>query len=563
MNQIESRSTIADAEALQPSQPAIGRVVSVSGSCAIIQVLNPDASNVKKRARSEVGTILKIQVPGGETIGILSGLSIPVPSGDTTDTEIMIAELQLLGEFRRNDDGSMSEFVRGVTGYPSLGDSVFMTNRDELLSIYDVSDDPSSLPIGTIHQDKTVKAHINIDSMMSKHFAILGSTGSGKSCAASLFLNRIIDAHPNSHIVLLDPHNEYQRAFSERAEVISPEDLDLPYWLFNFEELCEVLIGQETTRDQQIEILSDAVETAKRTYSKAASNKPGTVVRKAKSTFKSSTNSPTPYRLTDVISRIDDIAGSLERSHDLIPCRRLKTRLETLTQDARYSFMAGGPVVLDTMADIIGRLFRIPVNGKPITILDLSAVPTEILNTVVSVVCRMAFDFALWSKQSVPIALICEEAHRYLPNRTTGDFGPARRSISRIAKEGRKYGVSLGIITQRPSELDPTILSQMSSIFVMRMTNQRDQEYVKATVSDSAMGLLEFLPTLGVGEAVAIGEAVSMPMRLFFDRLPDDQLPQSHSASFSADSGGSSDTQAYLDEVIDRWRNQTRDKAAS
>lgn len=562
MNDTPSQSDIIGGDALQPAQIAIGRVVSVTGSNAIIQISNEVIPSPTPKDRPEVGTILKIKVPCGEAIGILSGLSIPVPSSDASEAEIMIAELQLLGEFRLNDDGSLSDFIRGVTGYPSLGDSVYSTTREELNNIYDVQNDTSSMPIGNIHQDKTVRAHVNIDGMLSKHFAILGSTGSGKSCAAALFLNRIIAEHPNSHIVLLDPHNEYKSAFSEKAEVITPNSLELPYWLFNFEELCEVLIGQESTREQQVEILADAVAAAKRAYTIGASSKAGAAIRKIKDPSQISTNSPTPYRLADVVTRIDEIAGSLERSHDLIPCRRLKLRLETLTQDPRYRFMTGGAVVVDTMAEILGRLFRVPVNGKPITILDLSAVPTEVLNTVVSVVCRMAFDFALWSNQSMPIALVCEEAHRYLPAKSTGGFEPAKRAISRIAKEGRKYGVSLGIISQRPSELDPTILSQLSTIFVLRMTNQRDQEYVEATVSDSAMGLLEFLPTLGVGEAVAIGEAVSMPMRMFFDRLPDDQVPESHSASFSTDWRDEDENEGYLDQIINRWRKQARDIAS-
>lgn len=556
-----NQDDIIGGEELPSAQLPIGRVVSVTGSSAIVQLERESILAASVVERPEVGTILKIRVPNGETVGILSGLTIPVPAASSEETEIQIAELQLLGEFVRTTDGDIGLFRRGVTGYPSLGDPVFETNRKELHSIYAASAAPSSIPIGRIHQDRHVKAHVDLDGLLSKHFAILGSTGSGKSCAAALFLNRIINKHPNSHIVLLDPHNEYKSAFGDKAETISPESLELPYWLFNFEEICEVAIGRDSMRDQQIEILSDAITSAKKRYSLGASSKSGAVQRKVKDPVKLSANTPTPYRMADVLSRLDEIAGSLERTHDLVPCRRLKQRLENLSQDVRYSFMMGHSVVLDTMAEIIGRIFRVPVNGKPITILDLSAIPTEILNTVVSVICRMAFDFALWSNRSTPISLICEEAHRYLPNNSSGSFEPAKRAIARIAKEGRKYGVSLGIISQRPSELDPTILSQLSSIFVLRMSNQRDQEYVEAAVSDSAMGLLDFLPSLGVGEAIAIGEAVSMPMRLFFDLLPEDKIPQSQSANFSKDWSEGADSDGYLQQVIARWRKQQRNVA--
>lgn len=562
MSNASDKDNIIGGDELIAAELPIGRIVSVTGSSAILQLKNEIIPSARTSTRPEVGTILKVGVPNGETVGILSGLSIPVPSTESLENEIMIAELQLLGEFRKQDDPTKRKFFRGVTGYPSLGDPVYETSRDELGLIYSSSKDASSFPIGKIHQDSSVNAHVNLDGLLSKHFAILGSTGSGKSCAAALFLNRIIEHHPNSHIVLLDPHNEYKTAFEDCAEIISPETLELPYWLFNFDELCDVVIGdRESTRDQQIEILADAITLAKKRYSASTTNKPGATIRKVRDPVKISTNSPTPYRLIDVISRIDQIAGSLERTHDLVPCRRLKLRLETLSQDARYSFMMGNSVVLDTMTQIIGRIFRVPVAGKPITILDLSAVPTEVLNTVVSVICRMAFDFALWSNRSMPIALICEEAHRYLPAKTSGGFEPAKRAISRIAKEGRKYGVSLGIISQRPSELDPTILSQLSTIFVLRMANQRDQEYIEATVSDSAMGLLDFLPSLGVGEAVAIGEAVSMPMRLFFDLLPEHKIPQGQSAVFSQEWTEGPDSDGYLEHVIARWRKQQRNVA--
>ena len=176
-------------------------------------------------------------------------------------------------------------------------------------------------------------------------------------------------------------------------------------------------------------------------------------------------DTPIPYRASDLIGLLDENIGKLELRGELAPYKRLKARIETITRDPRYSFMFGGLTVQDTMVQILGRLFRVPVDGKPITILELGGLPSEIINVVVSVLARLAFDFGLWSGGSVPITFVCEEAHRYVPIDRSLGFEPTKRAISRIAKEGRKYGVSLAIVTQRPAELDPTILSQCNTIF--------------------------------------------------------------------------------------------------
>ena len=218
--------------------------------------------------------------------------------------------------------------------------------------------------------------------------------------------------------------------------------------------------------------------------------------------------------------------GKLENKRDLSPYRNLKTRLEIICLDPRYAFMFGSVTVYDSMAQILGRIFRVPVNDKPITILELTGLPTEIINVVVSVLCRMTFDFALWSEGKVPVTLVCEEAHRYVPAKPNLGFEPCKRAIAKIAKEGRKYGASLCIVTQRPAEIDPTILSQCNTVFALRMSNDRDQEIVKSAIADTGSGLLEFLTALGQREAIAFGDGVTLPVRIKFDELPKHCMPQ-------------------------------------
>jgi hypothetical protein len=208
------------------------------------------------------------------------------------------------------------------------------------------------------------------------------------------------------------------------------------------------------------------------------------------------------------------------------------------------------------MAAVLARIFRIPVNGKPIAILELGGLPSEIINVVVSVLARLAFDFGVWSAGKIPITFVCEEAHRYVPNDKTTGFEPTKRAISKIAKEGRKYGVSLAIITQRPSELDPTILSQCNTIFSLRLTNERDQDILKAGISDAAASLLAFMSTMGTGEAVTFGEGVALPTRIKFDLLPPGELPRSNTASFTKNWSREITDDSFLHEIVSRWRSQ-------
>ena len=177
---------------------------------------------------------------------------------------------------------------------------------------------------------------------------------------------------------------------------------------------------------------------------------------------------------------------------------------------------------------------------------------------VVSVVCRMTFDLALWSDRGVPTLRVCEEAHRYAPQDTALGFEPTKRALSRIAKEGRKYGVSLCVVSQRPSDLATDILSQCNTIFALRLTNRKDQEFVQSAMSESTVGLIDSLPSLLNTEAIVVGEGVSVPMRMCFNNLPEDRRPLSGTAGFAAAWQEDQQSDTFLEEIVDRWRRQRR-----
>jgi uncharacterized protein len=535
---------------MKDCQETIGRVVSVSGSQVICliesRVIDP-ISDATPTGTVQTGGMVKIPTLRSTVYGMVRGVSMPMAGTDPAGEELKVVEIELVGEMLDEPPATAPGFQRGVSFFPALGNAVCLTTQDDLRQVYACSA-ASTARIGCVHQDDTLPAYIKIDDLLGKHFAVLGTTGSGKSCAVTVVLKAILREDPQSRILLLDPHNEYAMAFGESAQILDPAgNLELPYWLFNFDEICEVVIGSDSDMQAaQTTILGEAIVAARAKFAGPKSKYPITV------------DTPTPYWISEVVSSLQEVQGKLTRPEALPAYARLLGRLKTLSNDSRYSFMFGRASAGDKMADILTGLFRIPVGGKPITIVDLSGVPSEILNVVVSVLCRLTFDFALWSESRLPILIVCEEAHRYAPQSASSGFAPTKRALAQIAKEGRKYGVSLCVVSQRPSDLASSMLSECNTIFALRMSNQADQDFVRAAMSESGLGLLEFLASLRTGEAIAVGEGIAVPMRMTFDLLPPDEMPRGKTAAFSAAWREEVESTEWVASVIDRWRRRQK-----
>ena len=383
----------------------LGRVVSVSGSQVVALLDDPNMDDIAAGAPSlQMGAMIKMFTMHSIVYGLVGGLSIPIPAQDSQEREMKIVELELLGEQTTLPDGTLGPFQRGVSMFPSLGDDVYASTHQDLAQVY-AQGGGAEVRIGTIHQDRSVPAYLQVDDLLGKHFAVLGTTGSGKSCAVALILHAILDHHPNGHVLLLDPHNEYASAFGDSAEVIGTDTLQLPYWLFNFEEFVEIMFGAKASeRESEVAILNEIIVRAKQQFLGAAGK-----------TTLISVDTPVPYQMGELNRQLEDAMGKLDKAENSVPFLRLKSRLNALQADPRFAFMFPGFALRDNMSTVISRLFRVPVDGKPIAILDLSGVPSEVINVVVSMVARMTFDFALWSDRSIPMLLVCEEAHRYMP----------------------------------------------------------------------------------------------------------------------------------------------------
>ena len=530
-----------------PALAAIGQVVEIAGSGSQIRLDAAALSSLQSHSdpsvamSGQVGSQVKMVVDGNWLIANVRTMR----AGGAGE---VIAHVDFLGEGTRDTSGTLSQFRRGVTRYPIPSSEVLPVTTDDLRAIFAASDEPH-IEIGTVYPTDDIRGALYVDPMLSKHFAVLGSTGTGKSTSVALILHRISQLSPEGHIVMIDPHGEYSAAFKGCGELFNVDNLQLPYWLMNFEEHCEVLLtthGAERQRDA--DILAKCLLAA-RTKGKDLST-----------LGKVTVDSPIPYLLTDLNGIIVNEMGKLDRAGDTLPFQRLKTKLDELRADPRYTFMFSGMLVSDSMGSFLAKLFRLPSHGKPISIVDVSGVPSEVTSVVVSVLARMVFDYAIWSRTEAqrPLLLVCEEAHRYVPKNETGEGQSVRRILERIAKEGRKYGVSLGLITQRPSDLAEGVLSQCGTIVSMRLNNDRDQACVRAAMPEGARGFLDAIPALRNRECIVCGEGVAIPIRVRFDDLEPEKRPASSDPSFARLWRETGDEEGIIQRTIKRWRGHGR-----
>jgi DNA helicase HerA-like ATPase len=538
-------------------QEPVGRVLSIQGSEVRIGLffsILPTTAN-EDNATATVGKFLGIRRGQSLLVGIISEVSIEVPLPVREDGYSAAASVDLMGEITTDDSGD-THFHRGVIHYPGIGDPAALIGKRELAMIYEV-DGPNAIEVGYLQQDATIAARINVNEMMNKHFAILGSTGVGKSSGVALIVQRILLARSDLRIFLLDTHSEYGHCFGASALIVNIANLKLPFWLFNFDELLEVIYGGRPGNDEEVEILAELIPLAKGIYYQSREQP---IARRTDPKSTGYTiDTPVPYRLQDLFALLDEQMGKLENRSSRMNYRRLMTRIETVSNDPRYAFMfANANIGGDTMADTLRHLFRWQPDGKPMTVMQLAGFPSEIVDAVVSVLCRMAFDFGLWSDGAIELLFVCEEAHRYVSADRSMGFQPTRRALSRIAKEGRAHGIFLGLVTQRPAELDATIVSQCSTLFAMRMGNERDQQLIQAAVSDVGANLLRLLPSLGTREVLAFGTGVALPTRFTFPRLAEHLIPRIEATSGRRLQAGLDDQ--LIDLVIERWRGAMTNK---
>jgi DNA helicase HerA-like ATPase len=488
-----------------------------------------------------------------------------------------------------------NKFERGVSQSPTTGDTVHIVTIKDLEYVYGGYKEFSSIIIGNISVSESLNAYLNLDKLVSRHFAILGSTGSGKSNAVGVTLNSIIDkGFRRARILLLDPHGEYNSVFGKNSKIFKINHIDdskrlyIPYWALSFHEFTSLFDG--ALNDQNMEYFRSKVAEAKKEGAKInnITIDPMTITA----------DSPIPFSIKKLWFDLDDferqtfekdrvtktqltVVGDTEKliSNEYQPATtnntapflnnkvkyigRFLDSIRSRLKDTRYRFLfEPGEYTPNLEGKVKNDLAELLVSWlkseKPITILDISDIPSEIMMPVSGTLLNIMYEALFWGQESPiggrqqPLLIVLEEAHNYL---RSGDHSISSRIVQRIAKEGRKYGVGLLLVTQRPSELDETVLSQCGTIIALRMNNTKDRSYVAAAIQDELREIVDLLPSLRTGEAIISGEGVSIPSRVQFYKLNNAPKSADPLVSECWNSSYSFNMDDYKT-LVSQWRNK-------
>lgn len=582
-----------------PSDPienlAIGKIIEVDGS-HIIAELDPRLNELSRVYAGETypigqfGSIVRIHFGRRLIYALVGRLRMKaeyeaerglVPQGSSDER---IVEADLFGEGEWSLDATTTpakwelRFERGVATYPLPQQTVYLTPKDELRFIYGHTRG-AVIRLGEHVGSGGTPCYADMNELLGKHTAVLGSTGAGKSGAVAAIIHGILERGKVAdhqtwipRIIILDPHNEYGHAFEGHKRLSTDEgSLSLPYWLLNLDETINLLIGKtEYAATSQANIVKNALVAAR---AKAA-QEAVLGLDHAKLTV----DSPVPYVLGDpsglnefgevsgakysegFVGQINALRPENKNKKDHEDFNKVLKKLDSLIKDARLAFMmkpwdgANDPFPL-VLKQFMGE-------GSPVRIVDLSGVPNEVAGAASSAIARTLFSMKVWQtleeRELTPVLLVCEEAHRYVPNSGEAQYEAAQDAVRRLAKEGRKYGIGLMLVSQRPSEVEATVLSQCNTWIVLRVTNESDREHVRGILPDSMTGLTKMLSSLRRQEAIFVGQAAMLPSRIMIRDLEPTQLPKSKDIDF--DKGWQSPVMSddQLRDVANRWRYQHR-----
>ena len=586
----------------------LGTVASVSGASISVDLAHSIASGMsvidgRIYKVGQVGSFVRIPQGYQDLFGVVAKVSAKAPPL-TTDQETDREEantgrsmvIQLIGESIGN------VFERGISQYPNIGDSVHITTEDKLAKIYDVSN-TDHVKIGTLSSVESIPAHLSLGKLVTRHSAILGSTGSGKSTTVASLLRSITTSpsdsanpYPNARILMLDIHGEYSAALADVATVYSVDSeceerrLHIPYWALNSSDLLTFLTGgvsgshetafinkifdlktksNNTIQFSGVESESITVDTPlpfslkqlwyelidfeNRTFKDSDCKEP--TRKRNGDANKLIAPEYEPHSMGPQPPFVNKHALKIKRPLDFLRSRLLDKRYDFLLEPGSWEPDLDGKVEQDLDVLLEGWIG----GEKPITILDLSGIPSLVLERLVGSILKIVYESLFWSREKSeggierPLLIVMEEAHRYLSS-TTNNL--AVETVKKIAKEGRKYGVGAMIVSQRPSEVDETILSQCGTFFALRLSNPSDQARVKGTLPESLLWLFDVLPVLRTGEAVVMGEAAKLPMRCQITLPLKKHQPQSTDPEVAEQWSSLTQKEEDYRRVVASWRSQ-------
>lgn len=550
-----------DASVLQKTNTLVGRLVEVSGDEFTAKLISAGGEfdsermiGMHKVRVGQVGTYLKISQSGEDMVCMVESIWQDKSADGKIDH---MARLSPLGEL-----GVNGEFKRGLAHYPTTGAEVHALSTMQLERIFSDTAE-GGYKVGKLSASENTDIYFNASKFFGRHAAILGQTGSGKSWTVASLIQSSLRTMPSSHIIVLDMHAEYgdkemgvkaRSPFPEaKVRCLDARELEVPYWLLSFGEIVELLIDEDDLNSAvQQALLRNLIIDLKRETN--ADRDLGVIT----------VDSPVYYPLDELFNRIKE---ANKRSTDFGKTKsatfgkfdQMLVRMESLMNDSRYDFLLRPKLrtSTETLADLMSEFIGLGDTHSAVTVIDLSSVPIDVAPMVCAQIGRLAFEFNFWNPQAreFPISLVCEEAHEYIPRSDHPRFKQARRMMERIAKNGRKYGVGLVVVSQRPADVSETVLAQCGTYVCLRISNPNDQEYVRAMVPDSARGVFGALTSLASGEAIAMGEAVPMPVRFLVNRPS--PPPNSTDIDFTSHwRHGGADID--VTKLVTRWHKQIR-----
>lgn len=542
----------------------LGKVISVNSGNVEVEIAKeiPSAAPIiegRLYKIGQIGTFVKFSIGSLTLYGLVSSVSNSPSNIELSSYEpdygSRFLQVQLIGEKLGNE-----KFQKGVGTYPTINDQVHIVTEEDLKSIYGDKSD-GYIEIGKHSSSENLPVYIDTHNLILRHSAILGSTGSGKTNTTAYIIKRILNDYKGSRIVLVDTHGEYSSAFAGNSKVFKINDektpLNIPFWTMTFDELSFFLVGRpegqehpadKRLREKVIELKKENAKTLKagtidELYITADSPIPFDIKqmwhdfnREVYSTY----NTATQDDQTRDTEELED-EGSPQ---DLIPAKfrpyaigavapyksknevmyAYESKILSRLRDSRYKFIFDPSDYCDASSpNDIDHLLRSWIEHEQrLTILDLSGVPFELIDISVGLISRFLFDSMYWGRfedytgRNRPLLMVYEEAHSYLPKseRSSHIYGYARKAVEKIFKEGRKFGIGAMVVTQRPSEISETILAQVGTFIALRLTNSGDKGTVQSTAPNNMNSLIELLPSLRIGEAIVVGEAINIPSRV-------------------------------------------------
>jgi len=561
----------------EPANTVIGYVVDVQGNQLTTSLVEDDQGRAptvtigdEDILVGQIGSYVAIRQHDVNIIAIVTRMTeqealaaptIETPGEDTARLPFAkrIARLTPIGSIRT--DG---QFDRGVGRYPTTGAEVHAIGSADIARMFERFQS-KGFSVGTVATHPSLKVCLDPSNLFGRHFAILGQTGSGKSWTVASLVQRAVAVMPRAHIIILDVHGEYcwkredgnrHYAFEDMiVRHVDARELEIPYWLMTYAELCDLLIEHsEREATNQTAFFRDCLLEGRQAENSSAIPALGLP--------RVTVDTPIYFSLDDVITkvrlknveRVGNRQGPMFGDFD-----RFLMRIESKLNDTRYDFLLK-PTKRNSSASLSAMLrdfVGLGAQKAAVTVIDLSPVPFDVRPTVAAQIGRLAFEFNYWNPKyrEFPILLMCEEAHAYIPRASESQFAGSRKSMERIAKEGRKYGVGLAVVSQRPHEVSETVLAQCGTFICLRITNPDDQGYVRSLVPESEGDLVSVLAGLGRGEALVLGEAVPIPTRLQFDKP--NPTPNSDDVDFYA-KWRDGPTDLDVDAIVKRWRSQER-----